>query len=410
MSHNVSKQCPDCGENPVNHGTEWFTALSESAIAPVGMIIDVLTARLRSALFSSYYLDKVALPLFRALAALRLGTLTVDVDEFDSGRNRWLWDSAKRRGMTMHEFRVLGRPDGMNFFVAARDGKTIAFEGLPRPDRRVSSALNWMDNKAVLKKKLMAADIPVARGRACATYTQALATLTTIQNSSSTGASVIVKPHIGSRGRHTTIHIDTPEKLRTAFRSAKKLSPWVVVEQELQGRVFRVLLVQGKVEGIVRREEPHVIGDGTLNVRQLVECENLHPARRGPTFHPLLIDEESTEELQRQNITWDTIPPKGAIVSLNTHVSRYYGASTTDFTERAHPDNIALFEHLAATINDSLIGVDFIIDDMERSWKEQLLCGVIECNSLPNIDLHHDVLYGKNRDMAGLLLDMAFGT
>jgi D-alanine-D-alanine ligase-like ATP-grasp enzyme len=401
MKEDVAPRCLACGENPVNHSTEWFSALIESLMGPVGTVIDRLTGRLRG-LLPTQFIDRWALPSFRALAALHIGTLSDEANPNDSGRNRWLWDSASRRGIVLHQFRVAGRLDGTSFFTAVRGDTTIAFEGLPRPDNRVSPSLNWMDNKATMKKKFIAAGIPVARGRACATYARALRTFHEV------GAPVIVKPHIGSRGRHTTIHITDPETLRAAFLSARQLSPWVVVEQELRGRVFRVLLVRGAVAAIVRREEPYVTGDGVATVRELVLRENKNPARHTHSFHEILMDEEAERELTRQGLRFDAVPAAGREVSLNTHVSRYYGASTTDFTDRAHPDNIALFERVARTLDDSLVGVDFIIEDMERSWREQKLCGVIECNSLPSIDLHHDVLYGKNRDIAGMLLDIAF--
>lgn len=290
----------------------------------------------------------------------------------------------------------------MSLFVANHNGKTVAFEGLPRPDRGISKSLDWMDNKAILKKKFLAAKIPMAQGHACLTYRQALKTMQEV------GTPVITKPHIGSRSRHSTIGIRTPEELAIGFRKAKQLSPWVIVEQELQGYLFRVLLVRGKVAGIIRREQAHVVGDGTSTIRALVDRENKNPRRAGPTFHPLPTDGTVDEELARQNLTWDSVPARDEIVILNGHISRYYGGSTSDFTDRAHPDNIKLFERIAEVLGDSLVGVDFIMADMERSWHEQKLCGVIECNSLPNIDLHHDVLYGKNRDVGGLLLDIAF--
>lgn len=400
--NNGAMRCLECGENPVNHTSEWISALLESVMAPLDTGIDRVTARMR-AFIPAHLVDGAALPLFRALAALHLGTLTTTSNPNDSGRNRWLWDSATKRGIMLYQFRVLGRLDGTSFFVASREGKTIAFEGLPRPDDAVSPSINWMDNKATMKKRFLAAGIPVARGKACANYKEALAIFNEI------GAPVIVKPHIGSRGRHTTIHIMDAETLRTAFNSAHRLSPWVIVEKELRGRVFRVLLVQKKVAAVVRREEPYVTGDGKLTVRELVDLENKNPKRHTHTFHEILMDNEADAELARQELTWESIPAAGREISLNTHVSRFYGASTTDFTDRVHPENTKLFEYIAETLNDSLIGMDFIIEDMEVSWRDQPLCGVIECNSLPSIDLHHEVLYGKNRDIAGMLLDIAFG-
>jgi D-alanine-D-alanine ligase-like ATP-grasp enzyme len=404
--------CPDCGEYPVNHPSEWFSALFESAFAPVSAGVEHIIRGVKPVVMR-HAPDSVALPFLRMLTAIRLGTIKTDVDEYDSGRNRWLWDAAKRRGIEMYHFRLLGKPDGTDFFVVRYGAKTVAFEGLPRPDRGVSKSLDWMDNKAILKKRLTAAGIPMARGRACRTYEQALATMREVgRDANGAGGAatipVITKPHIGSRSRHSTIGIRTPEELRVGFDKAKRLSPWVIVEQELQGYLFRVLLVRGEIAAIIRREQAYVTGDGTSTIRELIERENKNPRRNGPTFHQLPTDETVDEELIKKALNRDSVPPRGEIVILNPHISRYYGGSTSDFTNRVHPDNANLFRHLAAVLGDSLVGVDFIIGDMEKSWHEQKLCGVIECNSLPNIDLHHDVLYGESRDIGGLLLDIAF--
>ena len=57
---------------------------------------------------------------------------------------------------------------------------------------------------------------------------------------------------------------------------------------------------------------------------------------------------------------------------------------------------------------DPLVGVDFIMEDARVPWQEQERCGVIECNSLPFIDLHHYPLYGEPRNVAGALWDIVF--
>ena len=120
------------------------------------------------------------------------------------------------------------------------------------------------------------------------------------------------------------------------------------------------------------------------------------------------MDDDARAELERQGYAWDSIPKKDTFVTLSSHISRFLGGSTTDFTDRVHPENTALFEYIGKVLDDSLVGVDFIIGDIARSWHEQKLCGVVECNSLPNIQLHSDVLYGKSLDVAGMLLDLAF--
>ncbi len=401
MARNVPA-CTDCGEYPVIHGIEWTTALMDSVITFVLAPLDAAVGPFQRAIVRYLPADRLALPILRVMAFLHLGTLRTDVDDADSSRTKFLWQSAKERGIKLYEFPVMDDPTGTVFFVAMKAGRARAFEGLPRPVRGGSKSLTWMDNKAILKKKFLAAGIPMAQGQACFSFETALKTMNRV------GVPVITKPHIGSRSRHSTVRIMTPDDLAIGFTKAKQLSPWVIVEQELQGYLFRVLLVDGKVAGIIRREVAHVTGDAIHTIRELFETENRNPLRNGPTFHHLRDDQETAWELARQGLTWADIPAAGKVVNFSNHISRYYGGSTSDFTERAHPDNLALFEHIAATLGDSLVGVDFIIEDMEKSWREQKLCGVIECNSLPNIDLHHDVLYGKNRDIAGLLLDLAF--
>ncbi len=396
------QRCPDCAEYPVNHHVEWFSSFVDSVTEPIFTPLGVISQKLWRILGDPSF-DRLALPFLRALAFLRLGTIQSKIDERDSVRAKLVWAAAKARGITLHQFLALGRFDGFSIFVARdKNGRVRAFEGLPRPQCGTPPSLAWMDNKATLKKKFLAAGIPMAQGRGCRTLRQAIETFKKV------GAPVITKPNIGSRGRHSTVHIMDLEELKKGFDSAKQLSPWVVVEQELQGDLFRILLVDGKSVGVLRREAAHVIGDGVSTIRALAEKENLNPRRQGPTFHHLPMDDDARAELERQGYAWDSIPKKDTFVTLSSHISRFLGGSTTDFTDRVHPENTALFEYIGKVLDDSLVGVDFIIGDIARSWHEQKLCGVVECNSLPNIQLHSDVLYGKSLDVAGMLLDLAF--
>ena len=67
---------------------------------------------------------------------------------------------------------------------------------------------------------------------------------------------------------------------------------------------------------------------------------------------------------------------------------------------------MTMLEHVAKFLDDPLVGVDFIIEDITKSWREEQHCGIIECNSLPFIDLHHYVMFGKPQNVAGKLWDL----
>jgi cyanophycin synthetase len=51
-----------------------------------------------------------------------------------------------------------------------------------------------------------------------------------------------------------------------------------------------------------------------------------------------------------------------------------------------------------------LIGIDFISPDISRPYREQK-CAILEVNSLPYIDMHHYPVSGKERNVAGQVLD-----
>ena len=101
-------------------------------------------------------------------------------------------------------------------------------------------------------------------------------------------------------------------------------------------------------------------------------------------------------KLTKKN-TWDKalfetyIPRKSEIVYLNEKIGVSYGGESAEEFEIAHPDNKAIFEKAAKVFDDVIIGFDFMIPDITRSWKEQR-CGFLEANSVPFINLHNTPL------------------
>ena len=406
---NVRAYCPDCGPAGVSHAVERWTVRAGAVVgmmeAPPAAIwrgIKPLLAKARP--------GRLAPATARFAAAIGLGEIVTRADDKNNWRARVLWEEAERRGIVMREFRPFGL--AREIFYATYGNDTKGFDGLPRPRAAHEAALDWMDDKGVILKKFRAAGVPVPRGGSVSSAKAAEKIFREVMDDSAKAgiedAAVIVKPAIGSRSRHTYIHITDVEALRHAFKKARELSPRVVVEEELSGFVFRITLVGGAIAGIMRREPPHVIGDGTHTVHQLIVEENKNPLRRGPIFHELPLGEDTIVILKEQKLSLESIPATGRMVIIHPKVSRSYGASTTEIeVANVHPDNEKLFVHIAKVLDDPLVGVDFMIDDMARSWKEQK-CGVIECNSLPFIDLHHFPLKGPARNAAGVVWNLIF--
>lgn len=394
----TKKICPDCGPATVNHFVSKTTVI-------IGFLIRVITkplGKIEDAVVD-FLFPKLA-PLmpyfFKVLAILRLVKITDKLEEDNIERTKCMWRAGEKYGVKLLQYRIFNRPTIL--FCAEYKGEKLVFEGLPRPKNASHKALEWMDNKGIMKKKFQAGGIPVARGGVAMTDRGALKLF------HSQNKPVITKPNLGSRSRHTTTHIVDEKGLLEAFHKARQLSPWVVIEEELVGFVFRITLIGGKLVGALRREPPFVIGDGIATVRSLVEKENQNPKRHNGIFHEIALDAEADAEIARQNLKWESIPTKGQFVTLNQKVGRSQGGSNTEMLPKVHPENVKIFEKLAKVLGDPLVGVDFIMQDVEKPWTEQKLCGAIECNSLPFLDLHNTPLYGEPLDPSFELWKVVF--
>jgi D-alanine-D-alanine ligase-like ATP-grasp enzyme len=385
--------CPDCGGAQVNHLITYLTIL-------LGALVEPWTNWM-SKIIPEDSLEWIGPSLTKTLTFLHLGKITKKPESDDSYRTRVLWDEAIARNIDMYEFRLFGI--GHDIFVSKYKGEMRFFDVLPRPKNYNPKGLEWMDNKNQMKKHFIkAGGIPVAKGGVACTKNGALKIFNSLDKPA------IVKPNIGSRSRHTTTHISSQEEFLLAFKKAKQLSPWIMIEEELTGYVFRGTIIDKKLVAVIRREPAYVIGDGVHNIRDLVDIENKNIKRQGPIFHQLVLDKEALKELAHFNRTIDTIPKKDEIITLGQKTSRAVGGGITDMTEVVHKDNKEMLERVAEVLDDPLIGVDFIMEDVSKSWKEQPRSGVIECNSAPFIDLHHFPLIGEPRNVASKLWDIIY--
>ena len=158
-------------------------------------------------------------------------------------------------------------------------------------------------------------------------------------------------------------------------------------------------MINHKLAAVLRRDPAHVIGNGIHSVGELVAEENKNPLRRGPVFAPIILP---------NTIDGSLIPAYGEIRSLHWKVNWGVGGTSRDASDEVHPDNKKLFENIAEYLDDVFVGIDFMISDISRSWRDTARCGVLECNSMPFIGNHHYPYTGPVRNVAGMVWDLAF--
>lgn len=274
-------------------------------------------------------------------------------------------------------------------------GRQLVFSGVPRLDRVEKVTSGWIDDKWLLKERLMQYQVPVSRGRVVYSLRGATKVFAELQKP------VIVKPRFGSRGRHTTTHINTEADLVAAYRRARQLGWPVMVEEHLVGSVYRATCVGGHVVGILAGDPPRVTGDGVRTIRELIEYKN---ATRHETQGPVKYTEKLDSFLASLQLTLDSILPAGKEIDLSEKIGLSYGGMSREMIDVTHPALLAEFDRAAAAVADPIIGFDFISTDVTAD-PATVRWGIIECNSVPFINLHHDPLQGTPADAAGAVFD-----
>ena len=381
------KPCLYCGNNPTSHITHKFY---ES--------LDILLGPLRQYTFGSWLgdlmdrlTDFVALGIFYTLKPLGLIRINRDINRIPYPRAKVLWEEALRRHIRMEEIKPFGQ--SIDLYRAYIQNKPIYFMNLPRLENTSTSNLRWVDDKYLLKKTLLENHLPVAPGGSFTTLQTALSAFDVLNKP------VIVKPRAGSRGRHTTTFVYTKEDLIQAYKIAKQLCHWVIVEEHLFGDIQRGTVIGGKLIGVLGGSPPRITGDGVSTIAQLIKIKD--------NQRPEKVKEIKTNPyfMQRQNLTMETVLPKDKTVDLSEKIGVNYGGTSYDCTKETHPDTKAMLEQAGKILDCSILGFDFIIPDITKSYKEQK-CGIIECNGAPFIQLHHDPLIGESINAAKYVWDL----
>src|SRR3990167_4169004 len=397
------KICRHC--DPIVSHTWHFSERSGNFLFPLKRFLTPARQRLENKfpkLISS--LRRIVLyNLFRALLVVRVlkEADIADNDETVSNRTLVVARDAAKRGLVIKSFKFLGG-ESTNFFSIKINLKKIFFEVLPTEEIAKIAKIDF-DDKYKFKRILQSANLPCAEGERFSKIKPALAYAKKL------GFPLVVKPNNSSLSKHIACDIQNEADLKKAIRIAQIINPYFIVEKFIKGDTHRVTLVNHKMAGCCLREASNVTGDGAHTIAELIEIKNKHP-RRGEayqknfTLHKIAADENAQFFLAKQGLTFESVLPKWNRAYLRDKIILKCGADIHDKTDEVHPDNIALFQKVSRLCEASLIGMDFICQDISRSHHQQE-CAILEANSLPYVDMHHYPVTGKPRNVAGLIMD-----
>lgn len=206
-----------------------------------------------------------------------------------------------------------------------------------------------------------------------------------------TDGPVVAKPaRGGGAGLGVTTSIATRKQLALALRRGSLTSSRLVVEREVVGEHYRILLLDGEVLDIIERRKPSVVGDGVSTVKQLMFVEferRLHDERN---WKPFPVDLDCMFTLARQGIPLSHIPGTGEVVVAKgaTNISGPRDCST--YRGVVHTDVVSVTRRAAAALGVRLAGVDVVTSDLSVPLASS--GGVVlEVNPIPGLSHHYNV-------------------
>lgn len=265
-------------------------------------------------------------------------------------------------------------------------------------DRTSLIAVDTVGDKARTKAVLHEAGIPVPYGGAARTLEEAQALFRDI------GAASVVKPLDGNKGKAISLGVANETELEAAFEKAIGRCGVVVVEEELKGRDYRVLVVNGKLVAASERRPCEVVGDGASTLGELIDELNQDPLRGEDHELPLTKvkkDDELLEYLARSELDLGHVPTAGESVRLHANANLSSGATAVDVTDLVHPATQRICERAAALVGLDICGVDLITSDIA----ETLDGGILELNASPGLRMHVAPSGGRARDVGGAIVD-----
>ena len=242
-------------------------------------------------------------------------------------------------------------------------------------------SVGLVQNKQVTSLYLQHAGLPVPEQRVVQDETAALAAAEDL------GYPVVVKPLDQDGGLGVVPDLRSPEELREPIAAIQRHSPNILIEKHFPGRDYRLIIFHGEMIWAIERIPGGVTGDGQQTVAQLLEEYNANPLRGTTANYPLKqveLDDEGSLLLAREQLTLASVPEKGRFVRLRRANNINVGGTPVGVTEQVHPDNKLLAERAARVLRLDIAGVDLLIEDISRSWRETgaIIC---EVNSQPNL-------------------------
>ncbi len=186
------------------------------------------------------------------------------------------------------------------------------------------------------------------------------------------GWPVVVKPADRERSEGVTVGIRDNEQLLEAFAAVRAMSNQVLVEKEVPGICYRLLVANGCLRYAISRGPLAITADGTHTIAEMIALRNQSMCRQPPweRASDIQIDALTLDALSANGWMPSDVPPAGHKVLLRRIESSEWRGDIADVSVAVHPDNALLAVQAARLFGLLNAGIDLITTDISRPWHE----------------------------------------
>src|SRR5690625_3296600 len=162
-------------------------------------------------------------------------------------------------------------PPGRLFSLSSEDRTHYFFR--TRGDKVSSEAVELVDDKGITKDILAEKNVPVPKGKG---FPEDATDEEIIEFSKTIDYPIVFKPTDASLGMGVVTNIKSDEEFVQALKYVRHELGYgeVIVEQHVEGKEFRVYVVEDKVIAAYNRIPANITGDGIHTIEELIELKN----------------------------------------------------------------------------------------------------------------------------------------
>ncbi|MEC5425930.1 acylphosphatase [Virgibacillus sp. C22-A2] len=295
-------------------------------------------------------------------------------------------------------------PPGRLFSLSSEERTHYFFR--TRGDKVTNEAVEIGSEKDDTKVWLSKAGVPVPLGMG---FGEEATDEEVINYSKTLDFPLVLKPTNASLGNGVVTNIKSEKEFIKAINYVRHELEYseVVVEQHVDGKEYRVYVIEDQVIAAYNRVPANIIGDGSHTIEELIELKN-NERKKNARLNSCLIemDKEILEFIQSTGYTLDSIPNKGEQIYLRQKTNVSSGGDPIDVTDSL-PEEYKTIAINAIKAVPGLYhgGVDIIVNE-NRDLSAPAV--VIELNPTAQIGGILYPLKGKARNIPGAIIDYYF--